>query len=248
MATIIVIVIVLVILAAALAGTVLLRRRALQHRFGAEYDQLARDVGPRQAQAELAERQRRVAKLDLHPLSAEQRAGYTSEWTSLQERFVDDPARSAVAAGALVSAAAADRGYPATDDDRLAGDLSVDYANRLDGYREARRITAQADTADTEALRQALLGYGALFRDLIGVDPAADWPVPATEPPASGAGVPAAASARDSRARADMPDGDETDAVTAPDGDDTDVATTPDGDENWGGSGDQAAAPAARKE
>jgi len=254
MATIIVIVIVLVILAAAaLAGAMLMRRRALQQRFGAEYDQLARDVGPRQAQAELAERQRRVAKLDLRPLSAEQRAGYTREWTSLQERFVDDPAQSAVAAGALVSAAAADRGYPAADDDQLIGDLSVDHANRLDGYREARRITAQAGTAGTEELRQALLGYGALFRDLIGVDPAADWPVPATEPPASGAGVPAAATARDSRAGVgtpdgDTPDGDETDVVTTPDGDETDVATTPDGDENWGGSGDQAAAPAARKE
>ena len=238
MATIIVIVIVLVILAAAtLAGTMLLRRRALRRRFGAEYDQLARDVGPRQAQAELAERQRRVAKLDIRELSAERRAGYTREWTSLQERFVDDPARSAVAAEALVSAAAADRGYPSTDDDRLVSDLSVDYANRLDGYRQARRITAQAGTAGTEALRQALLAYGALFRDLIGVDPAADWPVPTTEPPASGASVPAAATARDSTTRADMPDGDETD-----------VAATPDGDENWVGSGDQAAAPAARKE
>ena len=260
MATIIVIVIVLVILAAAaLAGAMLMRRRALQQRFGAEYDQLARDVGPRQAQAELAERQRRVAKLDLRPLSAEQRAGYTSEWTSLQERFVDDPARSVVAAGELVSAAAADRGYPATDDDRLVSDLSVDYANRLDGYRQARLITAQAGTAGTEELRQALLAYGALFRDLIGVDPAADWPVPATEPPASGARVPAAAAARDSRAPADMPDGDETDAVTTPDGDEadvvatpdgdeTDAATTPDGDETWVGSGDQAAAPATRKD
>jgi hypothetical protein len=249
MTTIIVIVIVLVILAAAaLAGTMLARRRALQHRFGAEYDQLARDVGPRQAQAELAERQRRVAKLDLHPLSAEQRARYTSEWTSLQERFVDDPAQSVVAAGALVSAAATDRGYPADDDDRLVSDLSVDYANRLDGYRQARRISAEAGTAGTEELRQALLAYGALFRDLIGVDPAADWPVPATEPPASDAGVPAAAAARDSKARADTADGAETDAVTTPDGDETDAAITPDGDETWVGSGDQAAAPATRKD
>jgi hypothetical protein len=250
MATIIVIVIVLVILAGAatLAGTMLLRRRALQHRFGAEYDQLARDVGPRQAQAELAERQRRVAKLDIRELSAERRAGYTREWTSLQERFVDDPAQSAVAAGALVSAAAADRGYPATDDDRLVSDLSVDYANRLDGYRQARSITARADTAGTEALRQALLAYGALFRDLIGVDPAADWPVPATEPSPSGASVPAAATARNSTARADMPDGDGTDAETTPEGGETDAATMPDGDENWVSSGDQAAAPAARKE
>jgi hypothetical protein len=260
MATIIVIVIVLVILAVAatLAGTTLLRRRALQHRFGAEYDQLARDVGPRRAQAELAERQRRVAKLDIRELSAERRAGYTREWTSLQERFVDNPAESVAAAAALVSSAAADRGYPAGDGDRLRSDLSVDYADRLDGYRQAQRVTAQAGTAGTEELRQALLGYGALFRDLIGVDPGAEWPVAATEP-ASGASVPAAATARNSQARASTPagdetdvattpDGDETEVETTPDGDETDVETTPDGDENWTGSGDQAAAPAARKD
>jgi hypothetical protein len=256
MATIIVIVIVLVILAvAATAGTMLLRRRALQQRFGPEYDQLARDVGPRKAQAELAERQRRVAKLDIRPLSAERQAGYSREWMSLQERFVDDPAQSAAGAAALVSSAAADRGYPAGDDDRLLGDLSVDYANRLDGYRQARRITAQGGTAGTEELRQALLAYGALFRDLIGVDPAAGWPPGTTEPTASGAGVPAAAAARNSRAGADAPDGEATDVATTPAGE-TDVATTPDGDATtpdgdatWAGSGqDEAATPAARKE
>jgi len=172
---VIVLVIVLVVLAAAamLAGTLVLRRRALRHRFGAEYDQLVRDVGQRQAQAELAERQRRVAQLNIRPLSPERRAGYDREWISAQEQFVDSPARSVAAAAALVQAVAADRGYPADDDNQLLDDLSVYHAKQLEGYRRARQATERADAASTEELRAALLAHRALFRDLLGPEPAA---------------------------------------------------------------------------
>ena len=171
---VIVLVIVLVVLAAAamLAGTLVLRRRALRHRFGAEYDQLVRDVGQRQAQAELAERQRRVAQLNIRPLSPERRAGYDREWISAQEQFVDSPARSVAAAAALVQAVAADRGYPADDDNQLLDDLSVYHVKQLEGYRRARQATERADAASTEELRVALLAHRALFRDLLGPEPA----------------------------------------------------------------------------
>jgi len=179
--TIIVIVIVIVIVAAAAAvAATVLRRRALRQRFGPEYDQLASEVGPRRARAELSERERRVAKLDLRPLSPERRAGYDWEWLSLQETFVDNPAQAVESAAGVVSAVAADRGYPASDDDELLADLSVYHADRLDEYRRAREITGQAGTAGTEELREALLGYRALFRDLVGE------PEPEAEPGAAG--------------------------------------------------------------
>jgi len=162
-----VIVLVLVVAAAAVAGTLILRRLALRHRFGAEYDRLARAVGPRRAEAELAERRRRVARLRIRPLTAAQRGLYEKEWTSAQERFVDSPAQAAEAAGALVTAVAATRGYPAGDHTRLLSDLSVHHARRLDSYREARQTT-EAGVAETEDLRQALLAYRALFRELLG--------------------------------------------------------------------------------
>ena len=264
---VLVIVIVLLAVAASLAGTLVLRRRALRRRFGAEYDQLVQQVGPRKAQTELIERQRRVAKLDIRPLSAERRAGYVREWTSVQESFIDGPAQAVQAAAGLVSAVAADRGYPAGDDDRLLTDLSVYHANRLDGYRRARQATERASTAgtagaagavDTEELRQALLGYRALFRDLIGPEPAGAVPagegVPAEM---SGGKQPAAAAARASRARDDAGadgEGDGTgDGTDGADGEADGAGSQPagDGGPTWVDSGRRdyrISTPASRKD
>jgi len=135
-----VIILALLVAAAAAAGMLILRRLALR---------------------------RRVARLDLRPLTAEQRGKYCREWTSAQEMFVDSPAQAAEAAGALVTAVAADRGYPVGDHDQLLSDLSVHHARRLGGYRRARQTT-QSGAAKTEELRQAMLAYRALFRDLLG--------------------------------------------------------------------------------
>jgi len=151
-----VIILALLVAAAAAAGMLILRRLALR---------------------------RRVARLDLRPLTAEQRGKYCREWTSAQEMFVDSPAQAAEAAGALVTAVAADRGYPVGDHDQLLSDLSVHHAPRLGGYRRARQTT-QSGAAKTEELRQAMLAYRALFRDLLG-------------PPDSRAGQPAAGNRAD---------------------------------------------------
>jgi hypothetical protein len=163
----VVIAFIIVAAAAALAGALVLRMARLRHQFGPEYNRLVRELGVRRAQAELADRRRRVAGLGLRPLTAEQRARYSGEWTAAQERFVDSPAESVEAAGQLVSAVATDRGYQVGDQTQLMKDLSVHHARRLDGYRRASQAAEQAGTAQTEELRQALLGYRALFRDLL---------------------------------------------------------------------------------
>lgn len=163
---IIALVIVVVLLAAAVAGTLVLRRMALRRRFGPEYDRLAREIGPRRASAELAERRRRVEQLDLHPLTAERRAGYGREWTAAQERFVDNPGQAVRTASSLVTAVAAECGYSVADEERFLTDLSVYHSPRLGEYRRARQITARTGTP-TEELRQALLGYRAMFLDLM---------------------------------------------------------------------------------
>jgi hypothetical protein len=266
--TIVVLVIVLVLIAsAALAGFLLLRRRALRRRFGPEYDQLAGKIGARRARAELIERERRVAQLDIRPLSQERRAGYGREWLSLQERFVDDPAESAETAAALISAVAADRGYRVDDEERLLGDLSVHHADRLDGYRRAREITRQSVTAGTEELRQALLSYRVLFRDLIAPEPRAGQPSGAAEPAAPDHKTPAAANtpaaeratAADTAEPGTTADGDAAQGGTAANaddaqrqtaamgdsaerrtagvGDETDGETGADGDASWADSG-----------
>ena len=210
----VVIVFVLVAAAVAFAGTLVLRMAGLRHQFGPEYTRLAREVGVRRAQAELAGRRRRVAELGLRPLTAEQRARYSGEWTAAQERFVDSPSQATETASQLVTAVATDCGYQVGDHAQLVKDLSVHHARRLDGYQRAGRATDRAATAPTEELRQALLSYRALFRDLLAATdggapdggaarPAA--PVSAGVPGSTG--VPESTGVRGSAGRQSLPAG-----------------------------------------
>lgn len=162
-------IIIAVLIVAALVTLVppLLRRTRMRRQFGPEYDRLAKEQGSRKAAAELTARQRRVEALGIHPLSAEQQASYTGEWTAVQERFVDAPAETVTAADKLVWGAMRDRGYPAEQRDASLEALSVYHAHSLDGYRQAQDI--RTDSASTEELRTVLIRYRALFEDLVGV-------------------------------------------------------------------------------
>jgi hypothetical protein len=167
--TIILIVVILVIVAVAAAVmSMRMRRRAAERTLvGPEYDRLADEVGPRKAKAEFEKRRQRVNGLGIRPLSAERRSAYAGQWNAAQEQFVDSPAKSASAAGGLITAVAVDRGYEVTDHDQLMADLSVYHGRYLDGYRRARQTTGQSGQASTEALRRALLEYRSLFFDLL---------------------------------------------------------------------------------
>lgn len=165
---IIVLVLVVVAVAAALASMAVHRQAAQRRRVGAEFARLVPAAGPRRARAEFAERRKRVDRLGIKPLSQERRAGYTRQWTTAQERFIDSPPEAASAAAGLVTAVAVERGYDVSDDGRLLTDLSVYHGRYLDGYRRAAETTARAGSAATEELRVALLGHRALFFDLLG--------------------------------------------------------------------------------
>jgi hypothetical protein len=181
--TIIVIVVVLVLVAAAAAVISMLMRRKTSERtmYGAEYERLADEVGPRKAQAEFAKRRQRVDGLGIKSLSDERRAAYTGQWDAAQEQFVDNPAGSVRAAAAMITAVTADRGYDTTDHDQLLTDLSVYHGRHLDGYRDARRTVGRAGQASTEALRRALLSYRVLFLELLE-SPGRAGQEPAEEP------------------------------------------------------------------
>jgi hypothetical protein len=172
-ATIVVIVIII-----AVAGFVAMaaRRRRLKERFGPEYDRLVADQqSQRRAEAELASRERRVRRLDIRPLSAAARTGYSTRWTSIQEDFVDHPAAAVSQAQQLVTAVLDDRGYPTEGYEQILADLSVEHARNLEHYRAAHALSdASANgQASTEDMRQAMIHYHAMFSDLLG-DPAAD--------------------------------------------------------------------------
>src|SRR5215472_735449 len=168
----IVAIIVAVALVILVIGTITaMRRRQLRQRFGPEYDRVAGEMrSRRKADAELAERERRVRSLDIHPLGETARVKYAGEWTAIQERFVDQPEEAVAQAGILVRSVMKGRGYPAEGHDQILADLSVEHANTLDHYRQAHEVSLRAEggTASTEDLRQAMLHYRALFSDLLG--------------------------------------------------------------------------------
>jgi hypothetical protein len=160
------------------------RRRRLQQRFGPEYDRVVGERDSRrEAEAELTERERRVQGLDIQPLTAASQESYAGQWTSIQEQFVDAPADAVTGAQLLVVAVMTERGYPVEQDDQVLADLSVEHSGTLDRYRAAEEISgkAEAGTASTEDLRQAMVHYRALFADLLG------------EPADEGSGPPVAA-------------------------------------------------------
>ena len=170
--TIVVIVVAIIVIAAVVIGLMAAaRRRRLQQRFGPEYDRLVGETDSKlKAESELSERQRRVRELDIRPLTPSARATYADRWSTLQERFVDAPGEAVAASQVLVVAVMSERGYPAEDHDQVLADLSVEHAQTLGRYRAAEEISASAaaGTASTEDLRQAMIHYRALFRELLG--------------------------------------------------------------------------------
>jgi len=86
---------------------------------------------------------------------------------------VSNPAGAVVRADELLTNVMAVRGYPMADFDQRAADLSVDHAEVVSNYRAGHDIAIRRseDGADTEALRQAMIHYRALFEELVGQVP-----------------------------------------------------------------------------
>ena len=62
------------------------------------------------------------------------------------------------------------RGYPVTDFEQRAADISVDHPLVIENYRKAHEIALRQTRgeATTEDLRQAMIHYRTLFEDLTG--------------------------------------------------------------------------------
>lgn len=194
----IVIAIVVVAVLAVIAATVVRRRRrtaALQQRFGPEYDRTvqARD-DRRAAEADLREREKQRAGLDIRPLPEDMRVRFAHEWRGVQERFVDQPADAVVAADRLVYQVMEARGYPMAEFGSRADLVSVDHPEVAADYRFAHGIRerSEAGQATTEDLREALLRYRSLFSELLR-EGQADTVAPAQPSPAPAGAGPAGA-------------------------------------------------------
>jgi len=146
------------------------RSRKLRGQFGPEYQRTVSAAdSKREAEAELAERQKRREKLDIRQLSAEERSRYSEEWQAVQAKFVDDPAGAVMRADTLIQSVMADRGYPMEDFEQRAADVSVDHPRVVENYRDGHRLFVKASSGDgtTEDLRQAMRSYRKLFEELV---------------------------------------------------------------------------------
>jgi hypothetical protein len=149
------------------------RSRSLQDQFGREYDRTVDKAGGRrEAERELAERQKRHDELELKPLAQDARDHYVQQWQVTQGRFVDDPPGAVSEADDLVQRVMRDRGYPVDNFEQRAADISVEHPQLVEKYRTANGIARASERgeASTEDLRHSVRHYRALFVELLEVD------------------------------------------------------------------------------
>jgi hypothetical protein len=153
------------------------RRTELKERFGPEYDRTIETAETRgKGESQLAEREKRVEQFELKELEPRQSERFADQWRSTQGRFVDDPGGAIEEADSLVQDVMTARGYPITNFEQQAADISVDHPEVLSNYRAAHTIaeTNKKDGSSTEELRQAMVHYRALFNELLGGSSAED--------------------------------------------------------------------------
>ena len=145
------------------------RTKELRSKFGPEYRRMARAEGDAgQAERLLLERERRVKKLEIKPLTETERNEFADAWEHAQAEFVDDPTAAVTHADILVQEVMNVRGYPVVDFEQRVADVSVDHPAVVQNYRLAHEIaTRDDDEVGMEKLREAMLHYRALFADLL---------------------------------------------------------------------------------
>ncbi len=166
----ILIIVVAVVVIVGVAALIMRKRRseALRQRFGPEYDRTLREHGAK-AEAVLTQRAKRVEKFRLRELAVDERERFISEWRTVQSRFVDDPKGAVSDADSLLTRLMESRGYPMSDFEQRAADISVDHPQVVANYRAAHEIALRhrRGQASTEDLRNALIYYRSLFNELL---------------------------------------------------------------------------------
>src|SRR5580704_7249003 len=149
------------------------RRRTtagLRQKFGPEYDRAVLTHGSeRKAESKLEDREKRVDKLKIRDLDSTEHERFSKRWKSVQAGFVDSPKGAVTEADDLVSSVMKARGYPVSDFDQRAADISVDHPKVVQNYRSAHEIALRLgkDQATTEDLRTAMIHYRSLFEELV---------------------------------------------------------------------------------
>lgn len=156
------------------------RSTRLRERFGPEYERaIARSGSRERGEQELLGRMKRSRQLAIVPLTPAQHDEFLVTWTQVQKQFVDEPIAAVRRADQLVAEVMLTRGFPASDPEQRAADLSVDHPELADHYRAARDLAdPRQGQATTEQLRQAFVRYRVLFADLLETAPATESRAP----------------------------------------------------------------------
>ena len=167
---------VLIVIIAALAWLYVRKRRSttadLRQKFGSEYDRAVLTHGSgRKAEVKLMDREKRIDELHIRELDSIEHERYAKQWQAVQSRFVDSPKGAVAEADDLVSSVMKARGYPVSDFDQRAADISVDHPRVVENYRSGHAIALRVgkDAATTEDLRTAMIHYHSLFDELVQV-------------------------------------------------------------------------------
>jgi len=166
------IVIAAVVITAAIVVVFVMRQRSvrLQRRFGPEYERAVRESGSKyRAESRLGKLEKRVGKFEIRPLSSEERMRYRERWKAIQARFVDDPDMALQQADEIINEVMSACGYPMTNFEDQAAQLSVDHPLIVEHYREAHAIAVRRARREgsTEDVRRALIHYRSLFEELV---------------------------------------------------------------------------------
>ncbi|MCU1252427.1 MAG: putative secreted protein [Edaphobacter sp.] len=167
-------IIVVVAVLAVVAFFLVSKRRKTEHlkqQFGSEYDRLVHQHGdPQRAETVLAAREKRVSHFELRSLPPTERERYVQQWTFVQKKFVDDPKGAVNEADRLVTEVMNARGYPMSEFNQRADDISVHYPSAVGNYRAAHDIVVRhgRGQASTEDLRKAMVHFRSLFDELLG--------------------------------------------------------------------------------
>lgn len=167
---------VVVLVIAALFWLYMRRRRtaAFRQKFGSEYNRALLVHGSeRKAEAKLADREKRVEQLTIRDLDSFEHERFAKQWENVQARFVDSPKGAVMEADDLVAVLMKTRGYPVSDFDQRAADISVDHPKVVENYRSAHETSMRVGNfeATTDELRAAMIHYRALFEELMQVTP-----------------------------------------------------------------------------
>lgn len=146
------------------------RSRRLRSKYGPEYDRLVDQYGSqRKAEEDLALREKRIGRLSIRDLNPNEAEAFANRWREEQARFVDSPREAVANVDQLVGELMNARGYPVSDFEQRAADVSVDHPAVVENYRAAHNIASRRGdrSASTEDLRQAMVHYRALFEELL---------------------------------------------------------------------------------